>query len=212
MRVPRLLLIADHGASGGDDPWLRLVADLVALDLPAASAVQLRVKDTAAHERRVLLRDALALPRRLPVLVNGTTAEADDLGADGVHWPESAIPASAGDDAATPGLLRGASVHSAAAVDRAVAAGAGYVVFAPVFAPRSKPGAGRGLGALRRIAGAAPVPVLALGGIDVDRVAACIGAGAAGVAVVGALASAPSPVRAARDLARAVAAGTRQDA
>lgn len=200
MSWPRLLLIADHGASGGDGPWLDLVARLVGLRLPVAAAVQLRVKDAAPQARARLLTAALSPPRSLPVLVNGTLAEAVELGADGVHWAEAAIPdAPAGDDVIV--AIRGASVHSEDAVRRAATAGATYVVFAPVYAPRSKPGAGLGLEALRRIASRSPLPVLALGGIGADRVEPCLRAGAAGVAVLGALLDGPDPTATAARLA-----------
>ena len=60
----------------------------------------------------------------------------------------------------------------------------------------SKPGYGPPLGfdglrALTRVA--APLPVYALGGLDASRAAACRAAGAAGVAVMGALMGAADP-------------------
>lgn len=203
-RWPRLLLIADRRASGNDAAWLQLVEVLAPLDLPVPAAVQLRIKETDAGQRRRLLAAALELPRQLPLLVNGTLAEALELGADGVHWPEAAIPDPA---AAQPGEhapIRGASVHSPQAAERAVAAGATYVAFGPVFPPRSKPGAGRGLEELRHIAAGCSLPVLALGGVDAHRVASCLDAGAAGIAVVGALLEDDDPAAAARRLASAL--------
>jgi thiamine-phosphate pyrophosphorylase len=51
----------------------------------------------------------------------------------------------------------------------------------------------------------APVPWLALGGIDSpDRAAECVAAGAAGVAVMGAVMRAGDPERVTRELVRAV--------
>lgn len=205
MTWPRLLLIADHRACGSDEAWLALVAELASLHpLPVSAAVQLRIKDADPAIRRLLLERALAAPRSLSVTINGTLAEATALGADGVHWAEAAIPGE------TPPVmadlaLRGASIHSPEAAHRAARAGADYLVFAPVFAPRSKAGHGRGLDALRTVVEACSLPVLALGGVDAGRVRSCLRAGAAGVATVGALLTGPGPATVARSLAAALA-------
>ena len=67
---------------------------------------------------------------------------------------------------------------------QAEAEGADYAVFGPVFPPRSKTAAlePRGLEGLRRAAAAVRIPVLALGGVTRENSAACVSAGAAGVA------------------------------
>jgi thiamine monophosphate synthase len=44
-----------------------------------------------------------------------------------------------------------------------------------------------GLSGLRAVAGVSPVPVVAIGGISADNAPGCLAAGAAGVAVIGAL-------------------------
>jgi thiamine-phosphate pyrophosphorylase len=65
--------------------------------------------------------------------------------------------------------------------------GADYVTLGPVFESASKPGYGPALGThgLERIAAAVSIPVIALGGVGVARISACLAAGAAGVAVMG---------------------------
>jgi len=62
--------------------------------------------------------------------------------------------------------------------------GASYAVFGPIFAPLSKPSdlPPRGLDQLARAASSVQIPVLALGGITHANTAACIAAGAAGIA------------------------------
>ncbi|MFZ5477826.1 MAG: thiamine phosphate synthase [Myxococcota bacterium] len=90
--------------------------------------------------------------------------------------------------ARVPGLL-GYSAHSRAEADAAFAAGADYVFLSPVFEARH----GRppiGVADLRGC--------LALGGVTLDRVARCMDAGAAGVAVAGAIFDTPDPAAAAR--------------
>lgn len=80
-----------------------------------------------------------------------------------------------------------------------------YAHLAPVFDPRSKPKTrpALGLAALRAVAQCG-LPVLAQGGIDPERAAACAAAGAAGVAVSGYVLSAEDPGRAAAALREAL--------
>src|SRR5204862_111178 len=88
------------------------------------------------------------------VLVNTAAAA-------GVHLPERDLPVAAA-RRLLPGGLVGRSVHSTAAAREAEAQGADYVVFGPVYESASHPGQpARGLPALREVAGAVRVPVLA---------------------------------------------------
>ncbi len=76
-------------------------------------------------------------------------------------------------------------MHSAAAALQAEAEGADYLVFGSVFASATHPGQpAAGLEALQRVARAVRIPVLAIGGVDAERVAACLAAGAAGFAAI----------------------------
>ena len=70
-------------------------------------------------------------------------------------------------------------LYEAAEVD-----GADYVYFGPVFAPLSKSSdlVPRGLDGLEAAARAVSIPVLALGGITLDKADSCVAAGAAGIA------------------------------
>jgi thiamine-phosphate pyrophosphorylase len=69
-------------------------------------------------------------------------------------------------------------------------AGAGYIGAGPVWATPSKADAGEpiGLDGLREICQSVSVPVVAIGGIDATNAAECLRAGAAGVAVIRAVA------------------------
>jgi len=70
-----------------------------------------------------------------------------------------------------------------------------YAVLGPVHATASKPGYGPALGVegVRLIAGATPVPIIAIGGITPGRVGDVMSAGAAGVAVMGSVMRALDP-------------------
>jgi thiamine-phosphate pyrophosphorylase len=84
---------------------------------------------------------------------------------------------------------------SASSLDEARAGeqlGAAYIGAGPVWPTPSKPDADPsiGLDGLREICDAVSIPVVAIGGIDATNAGECIGAGAAGVAVVRAAADA----------------------
>ena len=84
--------------------------------------------------------------------------------------------------------------------------GVDYVAFGPLFGTQSKESAydARGLEALSEIVAAvAPLPVVAIGGIDASNAGAVRTAGAAGFAVISAVAAARTPEAATRELAAA---------
>ena len=84
------------------------------------------------------------------------------------------------------GFLLGRSVHDAAEAARvADSGGLDYLVLGTVFASRSKPGVSPcGVGVLAAAAKAVDLPVLAIGGVTVDRAVDVFRAGAAGVAAI----------------------------
>jgi thiamine-phosphate pyrophosphorylase len=120
--------------------------------------------------------------RRLGVtfVVNDDVEAALRLDADGVHLGQTDPGA---DRAWKAGLLLG---RSAATVAEAVATDADYLGVGPVWETPSKSDADQpiGLEGLARICAAVDVPVVAIGGIDAPNAAACINAGAAGVAAI----------------------------
>lgn len=165
--------------------------------------------------------------REARVIVNKRSDVALAAGADGVHLgvdaadarSVSSLFAAAGGDAAkrrardprAGARLLGASIHGldeleALIVDRSPLT---YVHLAPIWSPRSKPAERPelGLDVLARAAARAAeagIAVLAQGGLDAERGAAAIAAGAAGIAVTGILGQADDPAAAARALRRAL--------
>ena len=103
-----------------------------------------------------------------------------------------------------PSALIGMSAHGMADVTNVRLAGADYVTLSPIFPTDSKPGYGPalGIGALRAAA-ECDVPVLALGGVTADTAAACLAAGARGVAIMGEIMRADDPAAIVGDLVRA---------
>jgi thiamine-phosphate pyrophosphorylase len=143
--------------------------------------VQIREKDLEAGELYSL---AKAVSGRGRTLVNGRLDVALAAGAAGVHLPSSAPPASHFRRIAPRGFLIAVSCHSAAEVRAAYCDGADFAVFGPVFDTPSKRAYGdpQGLERLAEACAAAPIPVLALGGVTLANAEACLRQGAAGIA------------------------------
>jgi thiamine-phosphate pyrophosphorylase len=208
------MLISDRRLA----PAPRLAEVAAAAAAAGPLAVQIREKDATATVLLEIVRtvqEALARadpPHPVRLLVNGRFDVALAAGADGVHLPADGPPADRVREAAGGRLRIGVSTHSVEEVRDAVAGGADYVVFGPVFDTPSKRGVGRpqGLEALARAARAAgSVPLLAVGGIDSSNAGRCAAAGAHGAAVIRAILEAEDPaaearaIHAALDAARA---------
>jgi thiamine-phosphate diphosphorylase len=142
-----------------------------------ATLVQLRVK---AATPVVDARGPGFTELGVTFVVNDDVEAAIRLDADGVHLGQADEGA---ERARAHGLWLGRSV---ATVEQAVAAEADYLGAGPVWETPSKTDADPAIGleGLRRICAAVDVPVVAIGGIDAANAAACIEAGAAGVAVI----------------------------
>ncbi|MGD8394620.1 MAG: thiamine phosphate synthase [Candidatus Eiseniibacteriota bacterium] len=131
-------------------------------------------------------------------------------GAHGVQLGERGLPAARVRHWCGARLAIGRSVHDAVGAGRAARDGAAWALFGHVFESASKPGlAPAGVASLRAAVAAAACPVLALGGITPARVAPVVAAGAAGVAVLGAVCGADDPHRAVVELVEALRAAGR---
>jgi thiamine-phosphate pyrophosphorylase len=161
--------------------------DAIARNLAAAIEwIQIREKDLSARALFDLVEAALRLPNphnsKFIVNTRADVAMAAGVpGAAGVHLPSGSPPARFW---RRPDFVVGVSCHSVDDVRNAEADGADYVVFGPIFPPRSKTVRAKplGLDGLRQATSAVRIPVLALGGVTRENSDACISAGAAGIA------------------------------
>lgn len=165
----------------------RLVARCGELARAGVDAVLLREKRLAPEDLVALTRSVVAACGQggTKVVVAGSPAVALAGGAHGVHL-SGGVGTPASVRVQMPKAWVSVSCHSLEEVEGARLAGADAVLFAPVF---GKVVAGvevvPGVGLLRlqqACAVAFPMAVFALGGVDEANVAACVQAGAAGVA------------------------------
>lgn len=205
MKPPRAYLVTEGG----------LVPDLVAAVRaalaglpPGAVAVQLRDKAMPARQLLALARalQAVCGPAGQPLLVNDRLDVALAAGAAGAHLPSAGLPPEEARRMLRPGALLGVSCHSAGEVARAIAGGADFATFGPVFDTPSKRRFGEPVG-LERLAEAARLglPLLGLGGVDPGNAAQVVASGAHGVAAIRAWLAAPDPGAAVRALLAACA-------
>jgi thiamine-phosphate pyrophosphorylase len=164
-----------------------LVADLAtarAAVAGGATVVQLRVKGAPTGELVALGREILALGAEL--VVNDDVDAALELGC-GVHLGQGDPGIERAREA---GIPLGISVTKRREAAVAEFSGATYLGAGPIWETPSKPDAAPpiGLDGLRDVCLSVSIPVVAIGGIDSSNAADCIRAGAAGVAVIRAVA------------------------
>jgi thiamine-phosphate pyrophosphorylase len=188
-----------HSLSEVED---RKARETLLLKIAAAADVdwiQIREKDLSGRDCGSLTREALqwaakslaSNAARTRILVNDRLDVALSESAGGVHLGENGLPLPqakrlANAQAQSEDFLIGMSCHSLEAARVAASDGADYLFFGPVFATPSKAafGAPQGLERLAEVCRAVSVPVLAIGGITLANVSACLVAGASGIAAI----------------------------
>lgn len=169
-----------------------------------ARVLQVRVKPADAAElvavgrmaRRVCDEAGAAL------IINDRLDVALAVEADGVHLGQTDLPiADARRALAGRRMWIGVSTHNVPQVRAAVAAGADYLGFGPVFLTTTKanPDPVQGIdGLAAAVAAAGGVPIVAIGGVTGAHAAALYRAGATAICAISAVNQAPDPEAAAR--------------
>ncbi|MBD3168866.1 MAG: thiamine phosphate synthase [candidate division Zixibacteria bacterium] len=177
-------------------------AEIVRLALEGgADIVQLREKKAeggrfyrAAKEIREITAAA-----GVTFIVNDRIDIAMAVNADGVHVGQEDIPANVARELIGNQKILGVSARTKSEIDRAVADGADYIGYGPIYEARStKPDTvePQGLKKLAEIRGSCPVPLVAIGGIKMENAGEVIRHGADGLAVISGIVSQPDITRA----------------
>jgi thiamine-phosphate pyrophosphorylase len=202
-RLRGLYGMVDLPPSGGGPPAGRLANQL--LD-GGASVLQLRMKGASAAAMLAVLDELRPLcgRREALLIVNDRLDVALAGGADGVHLGQDDLPLCAARRLAPPNFVIGLSTHNRAQAESAVTGGASYIGFGPCYETTSKanPDPVVGLEQLAQIC-QLPIPVVAIGGITVERASQVARAGAAAAAIIQAVNRAADVVEQARAVSRA---------
>ena len=191
MRAAKLAMAAQYlkKHSGASPPFtLAFMTDctrapnpeLIARALPPNSAIVLR--DYAHPDRHALARRLriISAQRKCLLLVGADTELAKDVGADGVHSPNW--------HNSPPGFgISSVACHNPEELKRPAAMRADVIFLSPAFETKSHPGTTPlGLANFKRLAGEAPAPVLALGGVAHENSRRLRGPNIAGLAAISA--------------------------
>ncbi len=155
-----------------------------------ATCIQLREKEL---DEEAFLAEAIEIRKlcrkyEVPFVVNDNVEIALDAGADGVHVGQGDMEAADVRKRLGPDKVIGVSAQTVEQALRAQEHGADYLGVGAVFPTGSKADAVEvGPDTLRAICRAVDIPVIAIGGIGRDNVAALKGSGICGVAVISAI-------------------------
>lgn len=166
-----------------------------------ATAVQLRAPELA-DDRLLPLATALARmcgDAGVLFFVNDRVGVAVDCDAAGAHVGQDDDPHEARRRLG-PERILGVSVGGVEEARAAEAAGADYLAVTVWETPTKPEAVPIGLDGVRAVAGATALPLVGIGGIESGNARSVLAAGAAGIAVIGAVATAEDPAEAVREL------------
>jgi thiamine-phosphate pyrophosphorylase len=188
---PAICLVTDrHRLCAGCDAAqaaARLLTQIREAVAAGVDLIQIRERDLEASALAALAADAVALARGTAtrIVVNDRLDVAMAAGAAGVHLRADSIAPAAARRLAPAGFLVGRSVHNPD--EPATATDADYLIAGAVFRTVSKPDPHGALGeaGLAAVVRASRAPVLAIGGVTLERLPAVAAAGASGFAAIG---------------------------
>ncbi|CAN5685462.1 thiamine phosphate synthase [soil metagenome] len=184
------------------DPFYPVVpdSDWVARLVPAgARLIQLRIKDQPGEEIRRQVRHAKAVcvTGGAQLVVNDYWQAAIDEGCDFVHLGQEDLLDADIKALRRAGIRIGVSTHDHAELETGLVVDPDYVALGPIYPTKLKqmPWAPQGterLGEWKRLVGERPL--VAIGGLTVDRALLCLSCGADIASVVGDIVNHPDPI------------------
>jgi thiamine-phosphate pyrophosphorylase len=184
------------------DPFYPILPDtdwLARLLPQGIKLVQLRIKDQPASIVSAEIAKAVRLCRahRCELVINDYWQEAIAQRAGFVHLGQEDLAQADLSAIRAAGIRIGVSTHSEGELKRALAASPDYVALGPIYATALKamPWAPQGLPRLAEWRAKIDCPLVAIGGISLDRAPLALAAGADSVAVITDIVTAEDPER-----------------
>ncbi len=150
--------------------------------------VQLREKDTSTRAFIDLAKrvNEILLPLDIPLIINDRVDVALAAGADGVHVGQDDMPYHEARKLLGAKKIIGITAHNAEEAVAAEKLGADYIGASPIFETKTKKDAGRqaGLQLIRDIKKSVRIPVVAIGGINLENITSVMQAGADSAAAI----------------------------
>jgi thiamine-phosphate pyrophosphorylase len=175
-----------------------------ALSLAEAGVRLLQYRNKSASARQYLessrkLSDTLRATG-VNFFVNDRPDVAFLAGASGVHVGQDDLDVEQVRSIVGSDKLIGISTHNLEQFERAAGSSADYIAVGPVFntSTKANPDPVVGLDFIRKVRSLTDKPIVAIGGITLDRAAAVIEAGADSIAVISGILSAPNSAQRAR--------------
>lgn len=171
------------------------LADLLAgCPIGLIDVLHLREKQRGARELTAWYESLKPLLPASSLYINDRVDAALAVGAPGVQLGYSSITVQQCRRLLPAGVRIGCSVHSREEAEQAAEGGADYVLYGHIYASGSKPGLEpRGLNALASMVEACPLPVIAIGGMEPERIEEVLATGCSGVAVLSSILLHPNP-------------------
>jgi len=180
-----------------DAPWVARLARI------GVRLIQLRMNDVPQTAIVPAIHEALSACRTYgcELVVNDYWQEAIDCGAGFVHLGQGDLQTADTSAIRRAGLKLGISTHSHEELDHALREAPDYVALGPIYETKLKvmPWAPQGLARLGEWKALAKRPLVAIGGITLERAPLVFAAGADSIAVVSDVVAHANPEQRARD-------------
>ena len=174
-----------------DSPdWVEMLLKL------GVKTIQLRIKDrTKALEKDIKRSITLAKKFQATLFINDYWELALKLNAEAVHLGQSDLDTADIDAIRKKDLLLGVSTHCYYEVARAHAISPSYLAIGPIYPTTSKemPFSAQGVASLHRWQRTLRYPLVAIGGINLERMPDVVATGVQGVALISAITQAKDP-------------------
>ncbi len=205
-RVRGLYVIIDPTVTGGRDPMEIANASVRG----GAKMLQLRDKLRDKGQQLPLAQalKELCVANDVMLIINDHVDLAAAIDSDGVHVGQTDLPVAEARSVLAPHQVLGRSNRDVDLIIESQEMGADHVAFGAIYTTTTKaaPAGGRGrrgpqgIEPLIRAREAAKVPLVAIGGINLENVIPVVEAGADAICVTAAVASAPEPEAAAQQM------------